>query len=228
MDPERTLSPQPPPTYSEATMSALTSDGFAVSPMSERYNPLAQVTVSPLGTPIPPSADTFTAKPGVEHERPIENESSRGINDDCLPEVVSNAVVRVEPPVLETPDDRIEYVSSLEVMSITPRSVTPRTVTPLHMLGDQPESIDCPFCHRRTETRVSKKPSNATHLQAVLLLFTTVCGVAAPYVAGWSFDIEQFCQNCSNRVAYKAQGKELHLCKAPDSWKEPSKFPDAE
>lgn len=149
-------------------MSALTSDGFAVSPMSERYNPLAQVTVSPLGTPIPPSADTFTAKPGIEHERqPVENErqliqhESR-INDDCLPEVVSNAIVRVEPPVLETPDNRIEYVSSLEVMSITPRSVTPRTVTPLHMLGDQPESIDCPFCHRRTETRVRKKPSNAT------------------------------------------------------------------
>lgn len=151
-------------------MSALTSDGFAVSPMSERYNPLAQVTVSPLGTPIPPSADTFTGKPGIEHERqPIENErqlvqheSSRGVSDDCLPEVVSNAVVRVEPGALQAPDDRIEYVSSLEVMSITPRSVTPRTVTPLHMLGDQPESIDCPFCHRRTETRVSKKPSNAT------------------------------------------------------------------
>ena len=29
--------------------------------------------------------------------------------------------------------------------------------TPLDQLGDTPQWIDCPFCHRRTETRLEKK-----------------------------------------------------------------------
>jgi hypothetical protein len=36
------------------------------------------------------------------------------------------------------------------------------TVTPLHLLGDQPDMIDCPFCLRRTETKVIKKSSQMT------------------------------------------------------------------
>lgn len=36
------------------------------------------------------------------------------------------------------------------------------TVTPLHLLGDQSDMIDCPFCRRRTETRVKKHPSVVT------------------------------------------------------------------
>lgn len=29
--------------------------------------------------------------------------------------------------------------------------------TPLHMLGEEPETIDCPFCLKRTRTLVEKK-----------------------------------------------------------------------
>lgn len=36
------------------------------------------------------------------------------------------------------------------------------TVTPLHLLGDQSDMVDCPFCMRRVETRVQKKASNMT------------------------------------------------------------------
>lgn len=64
-------------------------------------------------------------------------------------------------------------------------------------------------------------------LQAVALLMTTVCGAAAPYIAQWSFDIEQFCQNCNNRVMYRARGKDVRVCKAPPSWKEASRYPNA-
>lgn len=36
------------------------------------------------------------------------------------------------------------------------------TVTPLHLLKDESDSIDCPFCQRRSKTDVKKKPSNVT------------------------------------------------------------------
>jgi DNA-directed RNA polymerase subunit RPC12/RpoP len=64
-------------------------------------------------------------------------------------------------------------------------------------------------------------------LQAVALLMTTVCGAAAPYIEQWSFDVEQFCQNCDNRVMYRARGKDVRVCKAPPAWKEESRYPDA-
>ncbi|KAJ5722134.1 hypothetical protein N7488_000169 [Penicillium malachiteum] len=35
-------------------------------------------------------------------------------------------------------------------------------VTPLHLLGDQPAWIDCPFCQRRAMTRVIQGDSAAT------------------------------------------------------------------
>jgi hypothetical protein len=33
----------------------------------------------------------------------------------------------------------------------------PTTVIPLNMLGDQPQWIDCPFCHKRTTTTVRRE-----------------------------------------------------------------------
>ncbi len=42
------------------------------------------------------------------------------------------------------------------------------TVVPLNMLGDQPQPIDCPFCHRRTMTEIRKEGSS---MQMYVLLF---------------------------------------------------------
>lgn len=36
------------------------------------------------------------------------------------------------------------------------------TVTPLNLLGDQPDTVDCPFCRKRSETKVKKHASKAT------------------------------------------------------------------
>jgi hypothetical protein len=36
------------------------------------------------------------------------------------------------------------------------------TVTPLHLLADQADSVDCPFCQRQTETNVKKSASSMT------------------------------------------------------------------
>ncbi|KAH7136347.1 hypothetical protein EDB81DRAFT_858436 [Dactylonectria macrodidyma] len=162
-----------------------------------------------------------------------------------LPEVVPSALPELAHSTLPqvAGDDGPQAIQSQMVLSSLPEVATgmvvartnnqqpmtvpaspPATVTPLHMLGDQPESIDCPFCERQTKTVVKKKPSNATHIQAVLLLMTTVCGAAAPYLGRWSFDIEQHCGECKNRVAYRAKGKEIYVCKQPVSVQEVSKY----
>lgn len=36
------------------------------------------------------------------------------------------------------------------------------TVTPLNLLGDQPDKIDCPFCQKRSDTKVTKHASKKT------------------------------------------------------------------
>ncbi|KAH6962764.1 hypothetical protein DER45DRAFT_624858 [Fusarium avenaceum] len=236
--------PLPPPSYSEATTTdPLTTDGFGVSPMTTTSSPVVfNVSVSPMATPITSrSMETLSqshltdSETYPSHPSTTGNDVVRRADSDCLPQavipdgleldLVEYSNNRDNPPIVHTPQsDNTEYFSGLEVVPVQ-RSVN--SVTPLHLLGDQPESIDCPFCLRRSETRVKKKPSSTTHLQAVALLMTTVCGAAAPYIAQWSFNIEQFCQNCDNRVMYRARGKDVTVCKAPPSWKEESRYPDA-
>lgn len=61
-------------------------------------------------------------------------------------------------PAYSTPADyqRIGYAGTLDM------STAVATVTPLHMLGDQPDTVDCPFCMRRVETSVKKRASSRT------------------------------------------------------------------
>lgn len=252
-------SPLPPPSYSEATTTdPLTTDGF-VSPMTTTSSPVAfNVSVSPMAmTPITSrSTESFTLPPLTETDLDSRNHSTLEVahppraDSDCLPQAVIHdapelALVEYAhnrdnlPMISTTPQTNIEYASGLEVI---PAPSGSNTVTPLHLLGDQPEAIDCPFCLRRSETRVKKKPSSTTQyvkyvtlteseltnesLQAVALLMTTVCGAVAPYMAKWSFDIEHICDNCQSRVMYRARGKDIRICKAPAAWKEESKYPD--
>lgn len=61
-------------------------------------------------------------------------------------------------PAYSTPADyqRVGYQGTLDM------STAVATVTPLHMLGDQPDTVDCPFCMRRVETSVKKRASSRT------------------------------------------------------------------
>jgi DNA-directed RNA polymerase subunit RPC12/RpoP len=228
-----------------------------VSPMTTTSSPAAfNVSVSPMAmTPITSrSTESFTLPPLTGTDLDSRNHSTLEVahpsraDSDCLPQAVMQdapelALVeyahnRDNLTMSVTSQTNTEYASGLEVIPAPPVS---NTVTPLHLLGDQPEPIDCPFCLRRSETRVKKKPSSTTQyvkgvtltetqltydsLQAVALLMTTVCGAVAPYMAKWSFDIEHICDNCHNRVMYKAKGKDTRICKAPEAWKEESKYP---
>ncbi|SPJ88904.1 uncharacterized protein FTOL_12799 [Fusarium torulosum] len=173
-------SPLPPPSYSEATITdPLTADGFGVSPMTTTSSPVVfNVSVSPMATtPISSrSMETLTlphltdSETNPYHLNTIGSGVARRVDSDCLPQAVipdgpELALVEYSNnhdnlPIVHTPQTNdSEYFSGLEVVPVQ-RAVN--AVTPLHLLGDQPESIDCPFCLRRSETRVKKKPSSTT------------------------------------------------------------------
>jgi hypothetical protein len=60
----------------------------------------------------------------------------------------------------DTSNERAVVTSNASTFSGT--AYEDPTVTPLHLLGDQSDFVDCPFCRRRVETRVKKKASAAT------------------------------------------------------------------
>ena len=87
---------------------------------------------------------------------PMDGSNSNNSTGEFYP---SPPLVSSPPaPAYSGPADyqRIGYAGTLDM------STAVATVTPLHMLGDQPDTVDCPFCMRRVETRVKKKASSRT------------------------------------------------------------------
>ncbi len=82
------------------------------------------------------------------------NGAPRVPTDSEIPEDVK-ASVAVQA---STPDENQhpDAYSKQESPVITPQKSV-ADVTPLDQLGDTPQWIDCPFCHRRTKTRLEKK-----------------------------------------------------------------------
>ncbi|KAJ4219502.1 hypothetical protein NW759_007892 [Fusarium solani] len=113
----------------------------------------------------------------------------------------------------------------------TPAPVYPpgaQTVTPLNLLTDQSDSVDCPFCQRRTETKVKKEASGMTHGIAAGLFFTTLFGVIFPYTCHCAPHISHYCKNCGRKVAYKQRGGQMEPQGTPEHLREVSKYPAAE
>lgn len=155
-------------------------------------------------------------------------------SDHCLPEVVVGSTL---PEVVDVSQRRQTmastiqspqpYTPNVETMSMAPTQFL--TVTPLHLLGDQPDMIDCPFCLRRTETKVIREASPVTHIIASLCCVTTGLGVFAPYMLDWAAHIEQHCTNCNRRVTRKPHGrKEVEIFGTPAEQRMPSRYPAAE
>ncbi|ROW15993.1 hypothetical protein VPNG_02564 [Cytospora leucostoma] len=76
-------------------------------------------------------------------------------------------------------------------------------VTPLHMLGDQSDTVDCPFCMKRVETMVVKKSSQWTHIWGTICFCSTVIGAPIPYYRDWYKNLEHHCQNCKRKIAHR-------------------------
>lgn len=108
------------------------------------------------GAEAEPKLPSRHSTPSIIPRKSLPMESSSSNNSDFYP---SPPLVSSPPaPAYSTPADyqRIGYTGTLDM------STAVATVTPLTMLGDQPDTVDCPFCMRRVETRVKKRASKKT------------------------------------------------------------------
>ncbi|KAH7139708.1 hypothetical protein B0J13DRAFT_527381 [Dactylonectria estremocensis] len=184
----------------------------AVSPLTDSSSPPTSVTTSPvIYTPTDSALSRF--KPllcrtnsntecfstGSSDLWCVQNTNLVGnipltvvVSDDPEPAGVENPVTGYHLPQLayiDAPELENQDLDIYAGLGVVPsREPSTGTVTPLHLLGDQPDWIDCPFCERRARTVIKKKPSHLTHMQAAFLLVATGPGVAIPYAAKWCFN----------------------------------------
>ena len=67
-----------------------------------------------------------------------------------------------QPLPTPTPQEQQPQQQQSQIQQSQPQPERGMTVTPLHLLGDQSDTIDCPFCEHRAETKVVKKSSPMT------------------------------------------------------------------
>ncbi|KAK8008429.1 hypothetical protein PG991_010980 [Apiospora marii] len=87
-------------------------------------------------------------------------------------------------------------------------SAMPTTyATPLGGLGTMPAVIDCPFCHQRTKTRIEEHSSSMTIITGIGIGCLCICLACLPCMLGWFQDVDHYCMNCNQRVAFVADGR---------------------
>lgn len=175
--------PNPPPQQSSeqsltrATFAATNSEhkppGIPISPPPAQNSspPSVGPTVSTLELAVDYNSYPEVYIPEAQQQQPEQDQgpnlpprsgtTSPPIPRKSLPMEYEPSLASSPPqpaPAYSTPADyqRIGYTGTLDMSTAVP------TVTPLHMLGDQPDTVDCPFCMRRVETSVKKKASSRT------------------------------------------------------------------
>ncbi|KAF4337728.1 hypothetical protein FBEOM_8396 [Fusarium beomiforme] len=177
--------------------------------------------------------------PEVVIEQPSAQTSPRPVSEYNPVSTVSPAPTSImnwdstqtqSPPILQHPALAQQQYAGHQSMAMAPQAQVPlgETVTPLHLLADQADMVDCPFCQRRAETKVKKSASSMTHIYATALFFTTLFGVIFPYACHCAPNISHFCKNCDRKVAFKERGKEMEALGTPDHLREVSKYPAAQ
>ncbi|VUC25979.1 unnamed protein product [Clonostachys rosea] len=198
-------------------------------------------TPSPM-TPNPPTAVLRSVSPpplyspdGLARRQFSQEERGESSDPLSVPTAVTLAAMDTGPRIYDSSTTSLGSVQSSSATMFKPNtsysipSSTPGiTVTPLHLLGDQADTVDCPFCRRRAETKIKKNASAVTHIAATGLFLTTIGGVVAPYAAGWKCHISHFCTNCGRKVAVKRNGSdEVKVLGTPEHLREVSRFPAA-
>ncbi|KAI5458286.1 hypothetical protein BGZ63DRAFT_61169 [Mariannaea sp. PMI_226] len=167
------------------------------------------------------SPDSIISPSGQVQQGKSKQPAAPFIDDGGLPEVVDLDNQKGN-------DMGSEGLIPVESLSPTIETPTEATVTPLELLGDQSDTVDCPFCRQRVETVVKKEASYMTHVTATTLFLTTIAGGAAPYHYKWKSNISHHCGNCGRKVAYRKYGKkETKALGTPDHLRVASKFPAA-
>ncbi|OHF01195.1 hypothetical protein CORC01_03510 [Colletotrichum orchidophilum] len=140
-----------------------------------------------------PAVDVQEPAPAYERESPPLGTTVQGNGPAPAREMPAN-LVQLEQPA--TPLAAQQQGGP----TITPLA-NPLTVTPLHMLGDGPQWIDCPFCNQRTQTVITKEGTAMQMVAGALCCLFCVCLACVPCIAGWCENMHYSCARCKNRVA---------------------------
>ncbi|KAK1505126.1 hypothetical protein CABS01_08904 [Colletotrichum abscissum] len=143
-------------------------------------------------TAPPPAIDIQEPAPAYERESPVTS-TVQGSGPAPAREMPAN-LVQLEQPATPMP------AQQKGGPTITPLA-NPATVTPLHMLGDEPQWIDCPFCKQRTQTVIAKEGTAMQMVAGALCCLLCICLTCVPCIAGWCEDMHYTCSNCKNKVA---------------------------
>ncbi|KAH7242055.1 hypothetical protein BKA59DRAFT_222078 [Fusarium tricinctum] len=206
-----------PPSYTP-NAAVSTEEKIAVEQRHINDDNLPEVVTEPMHQP-------HTSPPPVSEYNPTSSVSP-------APTSIANWDGTQSPPILQHPALAQQQYSGHESMAAIPMQQIPQqpgvTVTPLHLLADQADSVDCPFCQRQTETNVKKSASSMTHIYATILFFTTFFGVIFPYACHCAPNISHFCKHCGRKVAFKERGGQMEGLGTPDHLREVSKYAAAQ
>ncbi|KAI1084976.1 hypothetical protein F5B20DRAFT_122539 [Whalleya microplaca] len=189
---------------------------------------------SARGDMVAPSPST---SPSPKPETTSKHDSRR-YSEATLPEAVKQDVivpdVVEEAPALPPRNEKLLSTDNLaegyrpNTQAMLVAEGGRNTVTPLHLLGDQPDTIDCPFCQYRVVTRVERVASRMTKIAGAICFFTTVIGTCVPCWAKWYYDIDQYCGNCDRKVTHRGYADQSNVVYGtPEHLRQVSRFPPA-
>ncbi|KAI1407948.1 hypothetical protein F5Y13DRAFT_115371 [Hypoxylon sp. FL1857] len=91
-----------------------------------------------------------------------------------------------------------EYSSNVPPIIVEPDAPH---VTPLHQLNEFPTWIDCPYCKKRTMTKITKEDTSMQMVVGLVLCLFCVCLACAPCLCGWFQNTHIHCSSCGARIA---------------------------
>ncbi|KAH9836895.1 LPS-induced tumor necrosis factor alpha factor [Teratosphaeria destructans] len=142
------------------------------------------------------------------------------------PQEKSASYTQKQAPIDQPPPAYSSYNAAKDPYpSQQPMTSTAPPVTPLNLLRDSEAWIDCPFCQRRTRTRIDKVDSGMTYVLGLLLCLICICAACIPCIAHWCADIDHYCGDCGQRVAsMKYNSGVTHVLAGPDLNAVPSRY----
>ena len=148
----------PPARLSQGRLLTNVGSDWDANDSKDRKTSYAASTMGASDVPQSRSPVHYAASEYAEHDPRSGHCLPEAVVTSSLPEVVDMSHRR--QTMASTIRTTQPYSPNNETMSMAPPTFL--TVTPLHLLGDQPDMIDCPFCLRRTETKVVREASPVT------------------------------------------------------------------
>ena len=158
-----------------------------MAPQDPPYNP----SPAPAASPAPPS---------YSHHDP---------NGPARPEAYATLLLIANLP---SPTDILH--SAYQQHPQPGYAQQPTYVTTLARLQDQPELVDCPFCHKQAMTRVAKEDSSMTMVAGGLLCLVCICLTCLPCMLGWCQNVDHYCSACGKQLTHKPHDGIVQLTEA--------------